>query len=163
MSRRPVPSGRTSALLIAILALLTAVLVSVFIVRLAHDQTTKANVGTQEFAVGRSTVMARRVAVTGPFLFEQLRGAAPDLYVQHLGHDPAHGWLAFAARPDGAPQRCDLVWTPLSNDFEQAKGCPGPSYPADGQGLLHYQARVDPKGVVVINLRQSTGTGAVPN
>jgi hypothetical protein len=142
-------------LLTMILAVLTAVLLIVFVLRLSRQPGGKVNLGDQEFALGKDTVFAPKVASLGPLVFAPLRGSI-TLYVQHQGNDAAHGWLAFGAQPPGEAAQCVVQWRSTSHDFVDP--CTHTVYPADGTGLDQYATRVDPKGQVIINLRQSTGT-----
>ncbi len=123
--------------------------------RLARQPGGKVNLGDQEFALGKDIVFAPKVAANGPLIFAPLRGSI-TLYVQHLGADPAKGWLAFGAVPTGETIRCAVQWRPARHDF--ADPCTQAVYPADGTGLEQYPVRVDPKGQVIINLRQASGT-----
>ena len=138
-----------------ILAVLAAVLLIVFVLRLARQPGGKVNLGDQEFSVGRDTAMAAQISALGrPLLFPPLRGSIV-LYVQHLGGDPATGWLAFNAEVPGATSPCLVTWKVTTHDFVD---CHGTHYPPDGRGLDQYPVRVDPSGQVVVNLRQSIGT-----
>lgn len=139
----------------AVLALFTAVLVVIFVLRLARQPGAKVNLGEQEFQVGKASLFAARIASNGPLIFPPLRGGL-TLYVQHSGPDPAHGWLAFAAQVPGQSGRCVVRWQPAQKDFVDP--CDGSIFPSDGRGLAQYRARVDPSGQVVINLRESIGT-----
>lgn len=134
-----------------ILAVLTAVLLIVFVLRLARTPGARVNLGDQEFAVGRATVFAPVVAAHGPLIFAPLRGSI-TLYVQHLGTDPAKGWLAFGAHDSGQATKCVVKWRPSTRDFLDP--CNQAVYPEDGRGLDQYATRVDPSGQIIINLRQ---------
>jgi hypothetical protein len=134
-----------------ILAVLAAVLLIVFVLRLARSPGGKVNLGDQEFVLGKARDFAPRVAAHGPLLFPPLRGSI-TLYVQHLGGDPAHGWLAFGAHVPGEASRCVVQWRPATNDFVDP--CTQARFPAGGQGLDQYATRVDSSGQVIVNLRQ---------
>jgi hypothetical protein len=153
MTGRPAPRRGTSLVSIAFLGLLTAVLLVVFVLRLARSPEAKVQLGTDTFVVPRAGSLQKPIAQTGPLLFQALRGSI-DLYVQHLGADPDHGWLAFEAhRPDG-PRRCLLQWRQASHDFVDP--CDRMTYPAGGQGLQHYAVTVT-GGKVIVDLHQATG------
>lgn len=146
----------------AVLAVLTAVLVVVFVLRLARQPGARVNLGDQEFVMGRATVFAARIARTGPLIFPPPRGRL-ILYVQHLGPDPAHGWLAFSAHPaDEASAQCVVRWRPAQGDFiddrAHSDDCRGTVYPPDGAGLPQYAARVETGGNLIVNLRHDIGT-----
>jgi hypothetical protein len=143
-------------LLIGILAVVFAVLVIVFVLRLARQPGAKVNLGTQEFSVGRADKIA--AAIQGrhaPLLFQALRAGAPDIYLQHLGPDANHGWLAFAAIAPGQPRHCQLRWVTAQRVFDDP--CGGRTYGAEGDGLSQYAVRVDAQRTVIVNLRQSIG------
>jgi hypothetical protein len=156
MSRRPLPRRLTSVLLIVVLALIFAVLLAVFFVRLSNQPGASVNVGVNEFDVGKATNLAPEIAKGGPLLLPPLRGDQLVLYVQHLGADPNLGWLAFEARAPGQARTCLLRWSQSNRDFTDP--CDGRVFPADGAGLNQYAVRVDPKGRVTVDLRQTVGT-----
>ena len=156
MSSRPVPRRPTAVLLIVVLALLAAVLLAVFFVRLSNHRGARVNVGSTEFIVGKATNFAPHIAKDGPLLFPALRGSELDIFVQHLGSGPGQGWLAFEARAPGQARTCLLTWSEASREFTDP--CDGRVYPADGAGLNQYPVRVDQRGRVIVDLRQSVGT-----
>src|SRR6202035_1314189 len=112
------------------------------------------------FDVGKAAGLQRPIAQGGPLLFQALRGSTLDLFVQHVGADPVHGWLAFEAHRPGGPRGCLLRWRP--NDHRFVDPCDGRSYPADGQDLDHYAVSIDGSGNVIVDLRQPTGTSPSP-
>jgi hypothetical protein len=156
MSSRPAPKNRTSLLLIAGLAVVAAVLIVVFFVRLSNQPGHKINVGSQEFPVGKAATYASAVAKDGPLLFQALRGNQLDVFVQHLGTNPLLGWSAFEAHAPTQARSCLLRWRQASHDFVDP--CGGRTFSADGAGLNQYAVRVDPKTTVVVNLLQPLGT-----
>jgi hypothetical protein len=146
-----------------VLLVLAAVLLVVFVLQLARQPGGKVNLGDQEFSLGNDVVFAQTVAKRGPLIFAPLSGHI-TLYVQHLGIDPALGWLAFNAHVDGQPSDCFVKWRPATSDFvdQPALGVKGIQcaplvFPADGTGLQHFATRVS-SNQVVINLRQPIGT-----
>jgi hypothetical protein len=144
-------------LLTMILAVLTAVLLLVFVLRLARQPGGKVNLGDPEFDLGRAAVFAPKVGATGPLIFAPLRPGSVTLYVQHVAADPTKGWLAFGALPPGeTSQKCFVQWRPPTHDFIDP--CTHTVYPGDGTGLDQYAVRVDSSGHVIINLRRSIGT-----
>jgi len=160
VSGRPSPRRSTSLLIITLLAVLTAVLLVTFVLRLARSPQAKVQLGTNTFDVGRADRLQRTIGQGGPLLFQALRGARLDLYVQHAGTDTVHGWSAFEAHRPGGSRSCLLQWRPSGHVFVDP--CDATSYPADGRGLDQYPVTVDSKGHVVIDLRQSTGTTPMP-
>ena len=159
MSGRPVPRRGTSAVIIGLLALLTAVLIVVFVLRLARSPEAKVQLGTDTFVLGPAAHLAPS-ATQAPLLFQALRGKDLDIYVQHLGTDPIHGWLAFEAHRPGGPPSCTLRWQPQTRTFVDP--CDHRTYPADGQGLNQYRVIIDSKTAVSVDLQASTGTTPSP-
>jgi hypothetical protein len=148
---RPAPRRGTSLLLISLLGVLTAVLLIVFVLRLARSSDTKVQLGANTFDAGKAAQLAPEIAEHGPVLFQGLRGRGLDLYLQHVGTDVVHGWLAFKADPPGG---CVLRPQPAQHTL----ACNGVTFPGDGRGLDHYAVTVDSKGKVIVNLQVSTGT-----
>ncbi|MGH9123807.1 MAG: hypothetical protein ACRDZ8_03645 [Acidimicrobiales bacterium] len=159
------PSRQTALLLIAGLAVLAAVLLVTFVLRLSEKPGAKVNLGTDEFTMGRAAAFAPLVVTNGPLIFPPPHGHL-TLYVQHLGTDVKKGWLAFDAHDPGQPPRCLVRWQPAGHDFVDP--CDQATFPADGQGLVQYSAQVNKSGDVIIDLRQpaapgeATTTTAVP-
>jgi hypothetical protein len=152
------PKRRTSsALLLGILAVVFAVLLILFVLRLARQPGAKVNLGSQEFSVGRADKLAAAIQrARTPLLFQALRHGAPDLFVQHVGSDPEHGWVAFAATAPGESRSCQLRWLATRGTFTDP--CSGRTFGATGDGLDQYAVRVDPARTVIVNLRQPIGT-----
>jgi hypothetical protein len=156
MSSRPRPRRPTAVLLIAVLALLAAILLVVFFVRLSNQPGGSINIGSAEVDFGKATNIAPHIARDGPVLLPALRGSQLNIWVQHLGSDPAHGWLAFEAGAPGEAPTCLVKWNGSRQEFTDP--CSARVFPADGTGLNQYAARVDQKGHVIVDLRQSIGT-----
>lgn len=93
---------------------------------------------------------AETIDQLGPLLFSDVAGGDEDIVVQHLGDDPEAGWLAFAARPEGADRDCFVEWQEDDEVFEDT--CTGDTYPPDGEGLEQYDVTVE-DGQVVIDLQ----------
>ena len=159
MSSRPAPRRGRSAVVIGVLALLTAVLIVVLILRLSRTGQAKVQLGSTTFVMGPAVRLAPS-ADQAPLLFQALVGKDLDIYVQHLGSDPIHGWLAFEAHRPGGPASCALRWQGQTRTFVDP--CDHMIYPADGQGLDQYRVTIDSKGRVTIDLHTSTGTTPSP-
>jgi hypothetical protein len=143
---------------VSLLGLLTAVLLIVFVLRLSQSSQTKVQLGSDTFTAGKAAQLQPQIAKDGPVLFQGLRGPGGDLYLQHLGTDPVHGWLAFSAdAPD--PAGCVIKWQPSSRTL----ACNGTSFPANGEGLDQFAARVDAKGKVIVDIASKTGTTPKPS
>ncbi len=156
---RPAPRRGTSLLIIAVLALLTAVLLVVFVIRLSRSPQAKVQLGTETFTVGPAAQLATQVAQGGPVLLPPLRGSL-ILFVQHLGADPVHGWLAFEADRRHGAKTCTLAWQAGPRTFVDP--CDATTYGWDGRGLEQYSVVVDGKGKVVVDPQRPTGTAPRP-
>lgn len=141
----------TSLVIIAVLSLLTAVLLLVFVLRLSAQPGAKVKLGSDVFPAGKAKDLAARIRDDrAPLLFPALVKQR-DIYLQHRGPDPLRGWVAFDARPPGSPRRCNLVW---QKDREVFTGpCDGRTFPADGAGLPAHRVLIDGKGKLSVDLR----------
>lgn len=152
------PSRQTAILLIAGLSLLAAVLLVIFVLRLSQKPGAKVNLGSDEFTMGRATAFAPLVATNGPLIFPPPHGRHLTLYVQHLGTDARKGWLAFDAHDPAQPAPCLVRWQPAAQVFVDP--CDQARFPADGQGLAQYSAKVNKSGDVIVDLRQPVPPGS---
>lgn len=136
------PKVRT-ALVAAGLALLTAVLVFVFVLRLAGSEDAKVQLGDAVFEAGQVRRMAPQIERGGPLLYPDLLGRDRPIYIQHLGTDVKTGWLAIEAHVPGAARECIVSWDDKQGVFVDA--CSKTAYPADGTGLTRYPTEVKRK------------------
>lgn len=150
MSARRRRSARTRALVAGSLVALgvTTVLV-VVVVGYASRNPEDANLGPSVFRF-RAARLAREIDQRGPFLLKDPLNRGREVYVQHLGEDPGQGWLAVRAYASRASVECLLRWERDQGRFVDP--CGGQGYPADGQGLTVYPARVE-SGTVSVDLR----------
>jgi hypothetical protein len=149
------------------LAVVVGLVVFFLVIHVASEPGSKVNLGTKEFEVGRAVVFAQEIAqLQRPLIFPPLHGTDLTIYVQHLGSDPARGWLAFNGQPPGQPHGCFVAWQLAKQDFVNGREtgaksditCDPEVFPATGAGLAQYSAQVDASGELVINLESSTGT-----
>lgn len=140
--RRPTSKAKTIAIA-APLMVLAAVLMVVFVLRLARSPEAKVQLGDDVFEVGQVRRLAPLVDRDGPLLFQDLLGRDRDLFVQHIGDDAATGWLAFEAHAPGRPRTCHVVWRQQAGQFEDQ--CTKATYPPEGRGLTQYQTEVKRK------------------
>lgn len=121
------------------------------IASLAGSGDINLKLGDEIFEAGKSDRLSKAIAKAGPIL---IADASPnqtrDIYIQHLGDDPEKGWIAFAARANGAPRECYLEWKLSSREFVDP--CSTNHYPADGKGLTGYSVEVR-DGKVLVDLR----------
>ena len=135
------------------------------VVSYASERPDEVNLGDRVFEVGRADRLARRITEQRePFLFKDPLNRERELYVQHLGRDPKKGWLAFEAYAPDAPRelRCLLDWQRDQRHFRNPCGQPA-TFPEDGAGLVSYEAKVDDRGLVVVDLRTRTEAEARPS
>ena len=154
MARSPVPGREppikrsTAIALSALLAVVTAALLVVFVVRLASTGDAEANLGDPVLELGRADSLARAIERDRtPLVFQDLLQRSRDLFVQHEGADPATGWRAFEAHAPDQPRTCQLRWDADARRF--ADPCTGATYPPDGAGLTQYRTEVRDNRLVV--------------
>ena len=129
-------------------------LIFLLVLAIAGPRSTRQSAGAT-FKVGPAKRLAPTVARDGPLLFQDLLNRSRDIYVQFLGNDD---WRAFEAHAPDQPRRCVLRWRPDDRRFLDP--CNGRTYPADGTGLTSYQTRVEPNGLVVVDLTTPVTTAA---
>ena len=144
------PASTVRALVIGALGVAVAIGLAVATLAAANSGDVEVRIGADEFGAGDAEARAASVASGGPILFSDVSGGERDIILQHLGDDPAEGWLAFDAQAAGASRDCFLEWDADEQQFFDA--CDGTPYPADGTGLTHYEVEVV-DGELVISLR----------
>jgi len=93
--------------------------------------------------------MSRVIARDGPILYADAAGGRRDIWLQHLGGDPAGGWFAFDARRPGAGRDCTLQWQAPAAVFLDP--CDGTIVEGHGEGLPAYEVRID-DGELIVDL-----------
>ena len=137
---------------LAVGGVLVAVAIGFVLLRLARGGDVEVRLGSDTFGAGRATRIAAEVADRGPALYSDVAGGSRDLVVNHLGDDPAVGWVAFSAREPGAPRDCYVEWRPEAAHFVDR--CSERAYPADGTGLEQFPVSVV-DGEVVVDINRS--------
>lgn len=112
--------------------------------------TTEFRAGDPIFSVGEAASIAPAIAERGPLLLQDAAQGDRDIWLNHLGTTDDRGWVAFAARPEGADRECFVNWEAETSTFVDV--CDGTVYPPDGDGLQQYAVSVNPDGDVTINL-----------
>jgi hypothetical protein len=137
-----------------------AVFLTWFTVRSATRPNSQVHLGSETFRVGGAKSLKQRIEADGfPLLFQDLRNNSIDIYVDHQKGQPFYkGWRAFEAHAPDAPRTCQLKWT----SGEYTDPCDGSTYPASGQGLRRFEAKVV-KGFVVVDLRKRVSTSSAPS
>ncbi|HZQ26579.1 MAG TPA: hypothetical protein VFA94_02665 [Acidimicrobiales bacterium] len=161
---------KTALITAALLALLTAVLVVVFVLRLSRSPNARVQLGDSVFEVGQVRRLAPPIARQGPLLFPDLLRRGRTIYVQHLGSDDKTGWLAFEGHapethaPETQAPGCQVRWDAGRQVFVDP--CDGGTYPPDGTGLVHYPTVVKEKKkagfTLYVDLRNPSGTTPQP-
>ncbi|HEX2700762.1 MAG TPA: hypothetical protein VHM89_11240 [Acidimicrobiales bacterium] len=154
---RPAPRRTTGSLVIAtIVGLGLSILLIWAIVNFASQNPDKVNLGDPVFNVGRADRLSKEIDERGPFLFQDplSLGRGRNLYIQHLGDDPAAGWSAIEARlPDD--EACAVTWDLEKDAFVD---CRSGRHSREGKGLVTYPGTVD-DGQVRVDLRTGSNEG----
>ena len=131
-----------------------AIFLTWFTLHSATKPNSQVHLGSETFRVGAAKALADRT----PLLFQDLRNNSLDLWVVHESGKPFYdGWQAFEAHAPHAPRTCQVEWT--GHDYKDP--CDGTRYPASGQGLRRFEAKVV-KGFVVVDLRKRVSTSSRP-
>jgi hypothetical protein len=127
-----------------------AVFLTAFALRLATRPGSDVRLGSDTFKVGPAKTLERRIRADAyPLLFQDLRNKSIDVYVDHQRGKPFYeGWRAIEAHAPGARRKCQLEWTGTA----YKDPCDGEMYPASGEGLRRFEAKVV-KGQVVVDFR----------
>ena len=140
----------------AVGGVLVALVFMLLTLQLASDPNVKANLGDNQFRVGRVDVLAREIAKNGPLVFQDLGGKYTNVALVHVGSDPAKGWFAvrmWSTLPNPFP----LQLTESRREFEDYGH--GKRYALDSPYLRRYPTRVV-DGQVVVDLRAGATSSA---
>ena len=146
-----IKAKRRTVLVTAVGAVIAAALLFAVVTQVSTTTSTPAGGGGGDrlarFELGKATEFARTISRDGPLLLPDPQGKTRDIFIQHLGEA---NWLAFEARPAGAPRQCTLKWEAQSRRFVDP--CDGRAYPPDGAGLVSFPTTVTEGGQVVVDL-----------
>jgi hypothetical protein len=162
-------SPRSIIIGVAGLALGIMLVLALFVVAipsLTEDSRMEVRLGDDAFVAGNAERRAAAIAADGPILLGDVASGDRDVFVQHLGDDPASGWYVFDARRPGTGRECTLRWEPAtgSGDGSFSDPCDGSTVPADGGDLPRYGVEVDENGTLVLDLlMRPTTTTAAPD
>lgn len=117
--------------------------------RLASTGDVTVQLGDDTFEAGDPVEMSRVIARDGPILYADAAGGNRDIWLQHLGADPAGGWYAFDAHRLGAGRDCTLAWEPTAEVFTDP--CDGTVVAPHGEGLPSYEVRIE-NGELIVDL-----------
>jgi hypothetical protein len=160
VARGPQINAR-SAVLVGITGVVIALLLGAMVVWVARSSdTVTVQLGDTTFDAGFTGRISEEIAARGPILYADAGSkGARDIFLQHIGDDPAVGWLAFEARRGIDPRDCSAVWNPdrrtftlvSSTDFE----CETVTFNELGCGLDRLPVAVlDDKVIVFLNETQ---------
>lgn len=107
-----------SALLVASTGVVIALLLGVAVIWLAGSSSqVEVNLGDTDFRDLDAGRISEEISDRGPILFSDVGGGDRDIILQHLGSDPATGWIAFDARRPGDGRDCFFQWQVESSTF----------------------------------------------
>ena len=130
------------ALLIAGSAVVVLLVVTLLVAQAANRGDVDIRLGDDRFDAGKVTSMAETIDDGDgiPILYPDLLGRGRSVFVQHLGDDPAKGWVAFGAfLPDDADCEIEIE----QPDRDRLVDCEGREQPLDGNGLRTYPTSVE--------------------
>ena len=147
------------ALLVAGAGVVLALGIAFLVARMASQGRVDVRLGTDTFSQQDAEAAAEEVAERGPILYADTAGGDRDIYLQHLGDDPATG----LDRPRGPARRGvpgvldplgpgRRVFRLLDPDGEVTGACDGREFPPDGEGLPTYPVTVDADGNLDVDL-----------
>lgn len=161
VARGPQITAR-SALVVGLTGVVIALLLGGMVLWVSNSgDAVTIQLGDAQFDAGFADGQAEEIDARGPILYADLGSSGSrDIYVQHIGDDPAVGWLAFSARrPAIDPRDCTLSWSEESRTFtlESSSDVECDDIVVDelGCGLERYPVGViDDKVIVFLNETQ---------
>ena len=122
----------------------------------------QVHLGDRQWEAGTTKHLTEQIADKGPILVSDLTGGTRDIYLQHIGNNPAKGWLAIGVRQSGESRNCFVKWRASSRTFVDV--CDKSVYGANGGGLPHYRVYVDKNKKVIVDINGvTTSTTASPS
>lgn len=118
---------------------------------LAQSGQVQLSIGDEIFAPGNIDRLSEDIArEQTPLLLSDVSGGDRDIFLQHIGDEPATGWFAFAVRPLDAPRDCFVNWERDEQFFSY--NCDDRTFPANGEGLFQYPVVISETGEITIDL-----------
>lgn len=159
MPVKPRKARSTRSLVLGVLGLVLGIVLVLALFVLAIPSLTEQNrievrLGDDVFVAGSAERLSPAIAADGPLLLADVASGDRDVYLQHVGSDPATGWIVFDARQAGTGRECTLTWQ--GDRFTDP--CGGPDVDGEGTGLRRYDVKVDEDGNVVVDLVMRTST-----
>jgi len=154
-------SNQRSAIVMMIAATAAVVLGVFLLIRAAGGPGgIGVKLGDDTFDAGRAKDRAATIEAGGPLLFSDVsgNGQGRPIYLNHLGADPAAGWVIVSAAPPGAPDACFVAWDRVAREFRPKAKCVPGTFAADGSGLTTYPWKITAAGTIEIDLRRPRAT-----
>ena len=145
------------ALLIAGVGVIVALGLAFVIAQAASRGDVDIRLGDERFDAGQTERLAKEIDDEDqlPFLYQDLVNRERNIFVNHLGDDPATGWVAFSAFDPDDPTcaiEIDRDTKILVNACDRAI-----TYPLGGKGLRFYPTTVE-NGRVLVDLNALSTT-----
>jgi hypothetical protein len=148
------PTQSRRAVIIGLAAVVAAVGLFFLVISLGSTGQ-QIHFGSDQFSPGSAKTVAARIADDGrPDCFNDPSTGDRPICVQHIGDDPATGWITVEVEVAG----CAVQWDTAAGDFVDT--CTGRHYPADGTGLVMLPTTVKDGKVVVDVTPDATTTTA---
>ena len=145
------------ALLIAGVGVIVALGLAFVVAQAASRGDVDIRLGDERFDAGQTERLAKEIDDEDqlPFLYQDLVNRERNIFVNHLGDDPATGWVAFSAFDPDDPScaiEIDRDAKILVNACDRAV-----TYPLGGKGLRFYPTTVE-SGRVFVDLNALSTT-----
>ena len=135
-----------SALLFGGIAVISAVVIGFFAIRLGEQSNTLV-LGDQNFGNIEAVRMSESIATDGPVLWGDIANGTRDIWLQHIGDEPGEGWFAFDARLPGDARECNATWDIANRQFTNP--CNGEDFGEYGDGLPQIPVFIDGFALVI--------------
>ena len=143
MAVRPGTRRSSTWLVVGAGALLFALFVVWFVVRLSNDPEARSSLGDEVFEIGDARGVANAIDRDGPLLVADPLRRGRNLVIDRDGGR----WVVYAVRPSGDGCRLEVD----RGTKAVVDTCTGPV--GDADALPRYPARVTPDGALVVDLR----------
>jgi hypothetical protein len=157
VARGPQINAR-SAVLVGVTGVVIALLLGTMVLWVARSSDSVIlQIGDTQFDAGFTGRQSEEITARGPILYPDAGSKGErDLYVQHIGDDPAVGWIAFEARRPGDPRDCSAEWNEGRRTFTLTSSgdavCGAATFNDLGCGLTRFPVGVvDDKVIVFLN------------
>ncbi len=156
--------NQVTTVLIAVFSLVLVASIVYALIQLASGgKGLSFDLGDDRFVAGNAERLARQ-ASDAPILLSDVSGNGQQrpIVLSHNGEDPKRGWVAFDARPPGAPDDCILQVDRATGELRFAPAdrdrCGNQTFPVDGSGFRTYKWTVNGDGELVVDLKPERTT-----